>query len=813
MSGRAASPPVDGNRSALAPWLFLAATDVVTVSTLARCFSGPGELAVVVPTCAACHLLAGGGRRLLRRSGTAPKRLLPLVGALGWLLALGVAFLLPLAVVDGSTFSGLLPLGPTWHVVNGQLQGAWTIFSDRIAPVVEAPGLVLAASWAAGAVALAAEVLYADAGLPAVLSLVPAFDVIVFVGTLGTSTGRAAELALVAASALAFLLTSQRDRRARRMVVMARSAADDHAPGQPRGNGGAASLPELGWALPALALVAAVAAGVGGPLLPGATSAPLIAWHGLKAGRHGVGGTGVGTNAKPNHVFVSDLVQVAEQEIDNSNGLLFTVHSAVRTREVLLTLDRFNGNAWSRGTGQSTAVPQFSTSLQSIERHPPAPLPLVGGGKVVEQVVDISTLGGRFLPSPGVTSAVDGLSEVSELGHGGPLVSPQELTAHLSYGLKAVLPPSSPSTLRSAFPFGSAPPPVDLSLPGPVPARIVHLARSIAAGTGGNPYLTALRLQDYFLSGHGFVYHLPSVTPTGAIADTSQSYKALESFLFGSRTGYCQQFATAFAVLGRIDGLATRVAVGFLPGKEVAPDTYTVTGAEVHAWPEVFMSPFGWVGFEPTPGTPLASGKGTKGPGTTTPGGGSTVPTSSLAIKSNFGRIRPGGAKAGTPPTKHHPAAQPAARQVGSSDAADVALGLVGLGVVWAGGVPTWRLRRRRRDRREARRAIGEAWASAGWLLAIAGAHRRRAETHLEFADRVRRLGILTPDACDALGRLATRMDRLWYAPVEAGGASAVEAAAAWADAATIRRAAKRRIAWWQRLALVVDPRDLLRTS
>ena len=813
MSRPATSPPVDGNRSALAPWLFLAATDVVTVSTLARCFSGPGELAIAVPTCAACHLLAGGGRRLLRRAGTGPTQLLPVVVGLGWLLAVGVAFLLPLAVVDGSSFSGVLPLAPTWHVVNGQLQGAWTIFSDRIAPVVEAPGLVLVASWAAGAVALAAEVLYADAGLPAALSLVPAFDVIVFVGTLGTSTGRAAELALVAALALAFLLTSQRDRRAQRTVVMARSAADEHPQGEPRRKGGgAASLPEFGWALPALALVAAVAAGVVGPLLPGATSAPLIAWHGLKAGRHGAGGTGVGTNAKPNHVFVSDLVQVAEQEINNSNALLFTVHSAVRTREVLLTLDRFNGNAWSRGTGPSTAVPQFSTSLQSLERHPPAPLPLQGGGKVVEQVVDISTLGGRWLPSPGVASAVDGLSEVSVLGHGGPLVSPQDLTAHLTYALKAVLPPSSATTLKSAFPFGSAPPPVDLSLPGPVPASLVHLARSIASGTGGNPYLTALHLQDYFLSGHGFVYRLPSVTPTGAIADTSQSYRALESFLFGSRTGYCQQFATAFAVLGRIDGLATRVAVGFLPGKEVGPNTYTVTGSEVHAWPEVFMSPFGWVGFEPTPGTPPASGNGSA-TASTLPGSGTAVPVSSLAIKANFAKIRPGGAKAGTTTPRAHHAVPPAARQVGSSDAADVALGLVGLGVVWVGGVPTWRLRRRRRDRREARRAIGEAWASAGWMLAAAGAHRRRAETHLEFTDRVRRLGILTPAACDALTRLASRMDRLWYAPPGAGAASPGEAAAAWAEAATIRRAARRRIAWWQRLALVVDPRDLLRTA
>ena len=41
----------------------------------------------------------------------------------------------------------------------------------------------------------------------------------------------------------------------------------------------------------------------------------------------------------------------------------------------------------------------------------------------------------------------------------------------------------------------------------------------------------------------------------------------LEQFLLETRTGYCQQYATAFAVLARVLGFRTRVAVGFLPGE------------------------------------------------------------------------------------------------------------------------------------------------------------------------------------------------------------------------------------------------------
>lgn len=173
-------------RFGLSPWIFLTATDVVAIGTLARCYSGPGELVLAVPVCVLIHLFAGGGRRLatmraLRSSPPGAPRSRTL-GPFGWGLAMLVGFLVPLVALDGHTFSYGLPLAGTWHVVDGQLTVAWSIFSNKLAPVVEAPGLVLATAWAAGAVALASEVLYADVGLPAILALVPAFDVVVFTG-------------------------------------------------------------------------------------------------------------------------------------------------------------------------------------------------------------------------------------------------------------------------------------------------------------------------------------------------------------------------------------------------------------------------------------------------------------------------------------------------------------------------------------------------------------------------------------------------------------------------------------------------------
>ncbi len=76
----------------------------------------------------------------------------------------------------------------------------------------------------------------------------------------------------------------------------------------------------------------------------------------------------------------------------------------------------------------------------------------------------------------------------------------------------------------------------------------------------------------------------------------------IESFLVDIKRGYCEQFATAMAVMARTLGLPSRVAIGFAVGTTGArPDEYEVSSRHAHAWVEIWMSGFGWVTFEPTP--------------------------------------------------------------------------------------------------------------------------------------------------------------------------------------------------------------------
>ena len=71
----------------------------------------------------------------------------------------------------------------------------------------------------------------------------------------------------------------------------------------------------------------------------------------------------------------------------------------------------------------------------------------------------------------------------------------------------------------------------------------------------------------------------------------------------GGRTGYCEQFAAAMAVMARELGIPARVAVGFLQPEHIEGDTWVYSSHDLHAWPELFFSGSGWVRFEPTPST------------------------------------------------------------------------------------------------------------------------------------------------------------------------------------------------------------------
>lgn len=134
--------------------------------------------------------------------------------------------------------------------------------------------------------------------------------------------------------------------------------------------------------------------------------------------------------------------------------------------------------------------------------------------------------------------------------------------------------------------------------------NIAALAEQITADCVTD-YEKALEIQNYFIR-NGFKYDLNYRPPQGQ--DTP------EYFIFESKTGTCSDFATAFSLMAHAVGLPVRYVEGYVPqavengGNYGEMQFFTVMEKNAHAYPEVYISGAGWIGFEPTvPSDPQAS--------------------------------------------------------------------------------------------------------------------------------------------------------------------------------------------------------------
>jgi protein-glutamine gamma-glutamyltransferase len=76
----------------------------------------------------------------------------------------------------------------------------------------------------------------------------------------------------------------------------------------------------------------------------------------------------------------------------------------------------------------------------------------------------------------------------------------------------------------------------------------------------------------------------------------------LAHFLFDTKAGFCEYFATAMTVMLRTQGIPAREVNGFLPGEynDVGGD-YIVRASDAHSWVEAYFPGTGWLTFDPTP--------------------------------------------------------------------------------------------------------------------------------------------------------------------------------------------------------------------
>jgi transglutaminase-like putative cysteine protease len=122
-----------------------------------------------------------------------------------------------------------------------------------------------------------------------------------------------------------------------------------------------------------------------------------------------------------------------------------------------------------------------------------------------------------------------------------------------------------------------------------------HLKRTWALSQrlrrgAANPFQYVKAVEAYLTRGFTYTESPPPAART------------LDGFLFDAKTGYCQQYSGAMALLLRMAGIPTRVATGFTAGSlDRRAGEYVVRDLDAHSWVEAWFPEIGWVTFDPTP--------------------------------------------------------------------------------------------------------------------------------------------------------------------------------------------------------------------
>src|SRR6202008_2814108 len=133
-----------------------------------------------------------------------------------------------------------------------------------------------------------------------------------------------------------------------------------------------------------------------------------------------------------------------------------------------------------------------------------------------------------------------------------------------------------------------------LQLPQEVDPRIAALARS-ATQRVSTAYGQAAALETFLKTKYNYTLDL-----TG-----NPGKDPLAHFLFETRAGHCEYFASAMIIMLRTLGIPSREVNGFLPGEfnELGGD-YIVRASDAHSWVEVYFPGADWQVFDPTPSAP-----------------------------------------------------------------------------------------------------------------------------------------------------------------------------------------------------------------
>ncbi len=261
-----------------------------------------------------------------------------------------------------------------------------------------------------------------------------------------------------------------------------------------------------------------------------------------------------------------------------------------------MVLDHFDGRRWSNELGgrmrrvnalDTAGAPLPGELWQEISLEPLTEGVLLG----IDRVLGMGGLEGRLTEDLDGTWRFEG--EDRGLAYRVRSLPPLREEA-VDFDEAAAIDASPHAEERAALRSG-----VWRTLPPDLDPRIPPLAHEIVAGVGpeASPFEKAVAIESWLRERYAY-----TTTPEPVPGE-----EALTHFLFEQRRGHCEYFATALAVLLRVEGVQTRLVNGLYGGEWNEWGGYTVLRQrDAHTWVEAWMGPAGWMRFDATPASEAA---------------------------------------------------------------------------------------------------------------------------------------------------------------------------------------------------------------
>lgn len=490
----------------------------------------------------------------------------PLLVTAGGFLALAAA--LTLTFFRGSSIAGVIPTGASLAELDRLIRRASETVLSETAPVAPNVGIVMVICAVLGLAVILVDALAVPLGMPAAtgagllaILVVPAMIKPQSVGFWGFTAAVAGYLMILACSQW--------------FVPDARTSADSaRSPGQVRRAALTGSV-----ALVATLLVPLAVPGFDQGTFP--QGSRLNPW-----------GTSTGLN--PMITLGNSLRTPA-----GTGRITYATNSTAPLYLRSVTVDHFDGDSWGPDDRNASR-----RSLGS--QIDPGYTVLVDEQQPVVTAIDAGSFTSPYLPAPYPPESVRGLDGRWTWDPATLSIKGTDTTSRRQeYLVRSSVPRLTAGQLARSSAGVQGISEDFTRIPGNVP-EIVRTTASAVAGSSATPYEKAMAIQKYLRSAE-FTYSLQSPVQGGY---DGNGLSVLADFL-DQKSGYCIHYASAMAVMARLEGIPSRIAVGYAPGRltgatvsvagEGALPEYEVDARDAHAWPELYFQGLGWVPFEPTP--------------------------------------------------------------------------------------------------------------------------------------------------------------------------------------------------------------------